>query len=455
MNIGRAMSRHAGLVLLITDIVGLLGLLYLAETLRLGFFPAGDWIKALFLVGIVTTTLYIFNVYQLTSSKKASQLAIRTIYGVAISAAVVMVVVYAAGPRFYGTAFGRGILAITLSGFAVWAALWRYGLSRSSLLTGRRITWWFIGGAGSLGSFSRDFEHHGMTGNLVASIKPETTSPPGGADVAGFREVASGRADELAGAILESSALLTDQENRDLMTLRLSGVPVFSVEDFYEENWSKIPTVHLEDNWFVLSSGFGLVHDRVRQRIKRLADVAGALLLLPLALPVGLVAALLIKLDSAGPVLFRQVRKGLGGKQFTIVKFRTMVESAEREGARWAEQNDPRITRVGRILRRLRIDELPQLWNVIRGEMSFIGPRPERPEFTEELEKSIPYYSLRHMVKPGITGWAQVVYPYGASEDDAREKLEYDLYYIKNYSLLLDLIIVFKTIRVVLRGSGR
>src|SRR5262249_29655017 len=154
--------------------------------------------------------------------------------------------------------------------------------------------------------------------------------------------------------------------------------------------------------------------------------------------PLMLVTAIAIKLDSKGPVFYRQSRTGLNGVTFILYKFRTMVEDAEKSGARWAEENDPRVTRVGRFLRATRIDELPQLWNVLLGQMSFIGPRPERPDFNSELEAAIPYYDLRHLVKPGITGWAQVLYPYGASVEDAREKLQYDLYYIKNYSVMLD-----------------
>ena len=165
--------------------------------------------------------------------------------------------------------------------------------------------------------------------------------------------------------------------------------------------------------------------------------------------------SLFIKLESRGPVIYRQVRTGLGGQEFEMLKFRSMSDDAERNGPQWAQKSDPRVTRVGRAIRLLRIDELPQLFNVLKGEMSFIGPRPERPVFNETLEKEIPLYNLRHLVRPGITGWAQVMRPYGASVEDAREKLQYDLYYIKNYSVLLDIGIVFKTLRVVLLGKGR
>ena len=171
--------------------------------------------------------------------------------------------------------------------------------------------------------------------------------------------------------------------------------------------------------------------------------------------PLMVLVALAIRLESEGPVLFRQIRTGRNNREFRILKFRSMRTDAEADGARWAQREDPRATKVGRFIRLTRLDELPQLINVLRGEMSFIGPRPERPEFVRELEKSIPFYDFRHVVRPGITGWAQVLYPYGSSVNDSREKLQYDLYYIKNYSLALDLVIIFKTARVVLSGSGR
>jgi lipopolysaccharide/colanic/teichoic acid biosynthesis glycosyltransferase len=168
-----------------------------------------------------------------------------------------------------------------------------------------------------------------------------------------------------------------------------------------------------------------------------------------------LLVALAIKLDSPGPIFYSQQRTGLNGKTFKVHKFRSMYQDAEKRGVQWAQERDPRITRVGYWLRLMRIDELPQVWNVVKGEMSLIGPRPERPQFDAQLKEAIPYYDIRYLVKPGITGWAQVLYPYGASIEDAYEKLSYDLYYIKNYSIWLDIAIFFKTIRVVLLGKGR
>ena len=188
--------------------------------------------------------------------------------------------------------------------------------------------------------------------------------------------------------------------------------------------------------------------------VKRVFDIAAASSLLLLMAPLLIVTAIAIKIESNGPVLYLQRRIGLNGRPFKIVKFRSMVVDAEKDGARWAATDDDRVTRVGRIIRKLRIDEIPQALNVLRGEMSFIGPRPERPEFVELLEKEIPNYHLRHVVKPGITGWAQVKYVYGASVEDAREKLKYDLFYIKHFSIARDILIVFMTVRVALFGIG-
>jgi exopolysaccharide biosynthesis polyprenyl glycosylphosphotransferase len=235
----------------------------------------------------------------------------------------------------------------------------------------------------------------------------------------------------------------------------LSGVSIYGIPDICETLWYKLPSSVLQDNWLAFGNGFNLVADSISQKLKRLLDIILAWSLLGLLSPLMLLVIVAIKLDSPGPVFYTQMRAGLDGKPFRVYKFRSMYEDAEKRGAQWANEQDPRITRVGRWLRLIRIDELPQILNVLRGEMSLIGPRPERPEFDVKLREEIPYYDLRYVVKPGITGWAQVMYPYGASVEDAREKLAYDLYYIKNYSLALDLAIFFKTIRVVLLGKGR
>jgi exopolysaccharide biosynthesis polyprenyl glycosylphosphotransferase len=179
-----------------------------------------------------------------------------------------------------------------------------------------------------------------------------------------------------------------------------------------------------------------------------------ALIGLFLSLPLGVLTAILIKIDSRGPVLYKQERVGKNGRPFVLTKFRSMRVDAEKAGPVWASKTDERTTRVGRIIRKIRIDEIPQFWNIVRGEMSFVGPRPERPHFVAQLAQEIPYYEQRHLIAPGLTGWAQIKYPYGASIEDARQKLQYDLFYIKNYSLLLDAIILFETIKIILFGRG-
>jgi exopolysaccharide biosynthesis polyprenyl glycosylphosphotransferase len=204
----------------------------------------------------------------------------------------------------------------------------------------------------------------------------------------------------------------------------------------------------------VFSTGFH--RSKTTLLLKRIIDLAFGLLGTVLFSPIIALTAIAVRLDSRGPVLYRQSRVGFTGKVFNLVKFRSMQLNAERDkGAQWAQADDPRITRVGRFIRKYRLDELPQFFNVIRGEMSFVGPRPERPCFVEELREQIPYYDERHSVRPGITGWAQVEYGYGASVEDAFRKLEYDLFYLKHLSILFDIAIVFRTIRVVLFGAGR
>jgi lipopolysaccharide/colanic/teichoic acid biosynthesis glycosyltransferase len=173
-----------------------------------------------------------------------------------------------------------------------------------------------------------------------------------------------------------------------------------------------------------------------------------------LSLPIVIVTALLIKVDSRGPIFYKQERVGKNGKPFTLMKFRSMRTDAEKSGPVWASKGDDRTTRVGKIIRKIRVDEIPQFWNIIKGEMSFVGPRPERPHFVAQLAAEIPYYEQRHLIAPGLTGWAQIKYPYGASIEDARQKLQYDLFYIKNFSLILDGIIMFETIKIILFGRG-
>lgn len=236
----------------------------------------------------------------------------------------------------------------------------------------------------------------------------------------------------------------------DLLRVKTTGVRVHEFASFIERETGRLDLRSLNPSWLIFSDGFSGGR-RVSAVAKRMFDLVFSLLLLVLTAPVVLLAALAVKLETRGPAFYRQKRVGLYGQGFDCIKIRSMRIDAEVGGkAVWAMKDDPRVTRVGNFLRKTRIDELPQTWSVLKGEMSFVGPRPERPQFVHDLEARLPYYAERHVVKPGITGWAQINYPYGASVEDAREKLEYDLYYAKNYTLFLDLLILMQTLRVVL-----
>ncbi len=240
---------------------------------------------------------------------------------------------------------------------------------------------------------------------------------------------------------------------RELLDCKLSGVNVLDLASYFERALGQIRLDSLKVGWLIFGEGFRQGWSRTF--IKRVFDITAASILLLLALPVMLITALLIVLEDGFPVFYRQERVGLNGRLFKVVKFRSMRTDAESDGKpRWATANDDRTTRVGRIIRKLRIDELPQLYSVLTGDMSLVGPRPERPYFVDQLTRDIPFYAVRHSVKPGVTGWAQVSYHYGASVDDSIQKLQYDLYYVKNHTLFLDIVVLFETVGVVLTGKG-
>jgi sugar transferase (PEP-CTERM system associated) len=240
----------------------------------------------------------------------------------------------------------------------------------------------------------------------------------------------------------------------DLIRVKTTGVHVNELTSFLERETGRVDLDTVNPSWLIFSDGFSSGR-RLSSFAKRIFDILASLALLVVAAPLILIGAIIVKLESKGPAFFRQTRVGLYGEAFELIKLRSMRHDAEVDGeAVWAQKNDPRITRVGKFIRMTRIDELPQVWSVLKGDMSFVGPRPERPQFVADLETKLNYYAERHMVKPGITGWAQINYPYGASLEDARHKLEYDLYYAKNYTPFLDVLILLQTFRVILWPEG-
>ncbi|BAO45427.1 TIGR03013 family XrtA/PEP-CTERM system glycosyltransferase [Thiolapillus brandeum] len=260
---------------------------------------------------------------------------------------------------------------------------------------------------------------------------------------------------EIDEIVIAQDEMRANLNMEELLECKLAGVDIIDLPTLFERQTGQVNLRLLTPSWLIFSKRFRL--DPLSQMLKRTFDILMAVIICLLTLPIMLIAALAIWVESGfkGPILFRQERVGENGETFPVLKFRSMKTDAEADGkARWATENDDRITRVGRFIRKVRIDELPQCWNVLKGEMSFVGPRPERPEFVEQLKQSIPYYDVRHAVKPGLTGWAQLCYPYGASEKDAAEKLKFDLYYVKHQSLRFDMIILLSTVEVVLFGKG-
>ena len=257
------------------------------------------------------------------------------------------------------------------------------------------------------------------------------------------------------------SKIIITEENVDsklaiqILEEKLKGIQVFDYLSFYEKLEEKVPVKSIDEKWILFGSGYDILYKNFNIRIKRIVDIFAALCIGLVTVPIMIISALIVKLESKGPVFFKQSRIGLGNKPFMVYKFRSMKLHNEKEHSRYAEDNDDRITKFGNFMRKTRIDELPQLWNVLIGEMSFVGPRCEWDKLCKEYEKEIPFYNIRHSVKPGLTGWAQVRYPYGMGVEDALQKLTYDIYYIKHQNLAFDLIILFKTVKIVIFGRGR
>ena len=372
-------------------------------------------------------------------------------------------------------AVSLGVIAITfldflLGGHTFWRSTLAYAMTGSvpALVLNRLIVGGILGasafrrrvlvlGAGKRADRLRELSERPESGFVIVGYVAMTESEPVVAEAisrGGIHNLT--RHVENLGA---SEVVLALEERRnslplsDLLRIKTTGVHVNDFSSFIERETGRVDLDSVNPSWLIFSDGFSSGR-AISSAAKRVFDLSASALLLALTAPIIALFALLVKLDSKGPAFFRQTRVGLFGQDFDVIKLRSMRTDAEAGGAQWATKDDPRITRLGRFIRKTRIDELPQTWSVLKGEMSFVGPRPERPEFVSELEEQMPYYAERHMVKPGITGWAQINYPYGASVEDSRHKLEYDLYYAKNYTPFLDLLILLQTLRVVLWHEG-
>ena len=432
---------------------------YLRESLVYFFANKIFQVTVLLVFVLETLALYILEAYNIDETFKSFKFISQYIFSFFIITVSLAFIFYIF--PFFG--FGRGILALHLffSFFFLffWRLFWEKFLYKlnykrkialicaSKLLKNKKELKKLI----DLIDDSRYFSLAGLVYFNGAEVTDE------------FKDLFLGRADDLQQIItynnLAALVVADDYNDKELekniLAAKLKGILLYDLVTLYEKLAGKLPVSYLSDYWIIFRAFAGITDSWYNKRVKRLLDLLISFSFFILVLPLLLITSLAIKLSSKGPLLYEQTRVGLNEKEFKIIKFRSMEVNAEKKtGVVWAKDNDPRVTFVGKIIRRLRIDELPQLYNIIRGDMTLIGPRPERPEFVKELQKEIPYYSLRYAVKPGLTGWAQINYGYGASVGDALEKLQYDLYYIRHSSFLIDLKILLKTVRVILLLIG-
>lgn len=416
----------------------------------------GLWSKAVVYAVVMQLSLLAFGVYQRQTGRFVNLLVLRIASGLLLGL-IPLGVSYYLVPMFF---LGRGamLLAVIISFVLILVVrlFFRQIVKEQNMWT--RV---LVLGAGKKGRMVRDARSSGeIRGlNIVAYIEM-----PGDVDIIPeaitiddslVHYVEDNDIDEIVIAVDDRRS--NGFPTKELIDCKMSGVNVLDLVTFFERRAGKIRLDMLNPSWLYLSEGFQIGTGVIRRTLKRIIDIIAVVILLPLALPLMVLVSLAIIIEGRGrgPVLYSQTRIKQDGFPFQIYKFRSMVTDAERDGvARWASKNDSRITRVGSVIRKGRLDELPQLFNVLIGDMSFVGPRPERPEFIKELAENIPYYEERHRVKPGLTGWAQICYSYGDTERDAIEKLQYDLYYVKNYSVLLDMLILLQTAEVVLLGKG-
>ena len=459
MSIGNIRHVRSSIIVCL-DILAALAIFSTIYYLRLKELPNYQSINLWLIVFTFILTLFLSGTYFRQRSSDLPALPIRTFFVCLLGGAVCILWVYLLGPNAFNKYFGRGVLPFGTVFLGIVATGTRFAINRLYHIQEKGISLLYLGYSKSAAAFLQELSVHAEVRSItIASDKKEAAE--NSQKILGRVKIMPLKS---ANKLLEKnwSTIIIDPEHQPdskttnkLIRTRLTGTPILSLADYYEKNWFMVPVQHIKDEWFIQTQGFSMRPNAVSQRIKRAIDVFLAFVLLICASPIILLCCVLIKLSSRGPVFFSQERVGMQGKAFVIHKLRTMKANAEPNGAQWAKSNDPRITFVGNFLRKSRLDELPQCWNVLKGEMSFVGPRPERPEFTQKLSKVIPYYDLRHMVKPGITGWAQVIFPYGASEKDALKKLQYELFYIKNRSLLLDLNIMIRTSFTVFQRGGR
>jgi len=442
----------------------MIGAVFAAAVLRIGFDDAVETLsadygiaKVLLVVAIAQISLYYFDLYDARIASDRRELYTRLIQALA-STSFALAILYWAFPALM---VGRGVFLVATVLMVTLVVGWRIAFEWVSGRVGPRERLLLVGTSAATVDLARElFERRYELGVEIAGfIDPDPMKVgrslinPG---VVGTIEdipaiVRARNVDRVVVSLADARGTLPVDK---LLEMKLEGVAFDHLASVYEEYTGKIAVENLRPSWLIFSDGFR--KSRFLGTVKRAMDIACALLGLVLAAPLMAMAALATRITSPGPVLYHQQRVGKNGRVFTVHKFRSMQVDAEAAtGPVWASKSgDPRVTPIGTFLRRSRLDEIPQLWNVLKGDMSFVGPRPERPEFVEALTKEMRFYGQRHIVRPGITGWAQVRYTYGATTEDALQKLQYDLYYIKNLSIALDLFIIFETVKTVVLRKG-
>lgn len=443
------------LLLLIGDALLAVAGVYIGFLLRFGDGDPASLMDLPHMVAFIGVPLffsYLFELYNSDKQAKKREVLLRSLAAIGVSFMTLTSVYY----MMPAVKFGRGIFAISLAFFWVLQFLWHlcFRAMQNSSQLARRV---LVLGTGPLakkvGDLIESTNHqHVLKGYVDLTGEPVTVPEYAivGKGSSLFETIRFQKAHKLVISLSERRGVLPLQV---VLKCKMSGIEVVDATSFYEELTGKLLIENITPSSFFFSDGFRITD--TKRIFKRIFDILCSLAGMLITMPLLPFIAVLIKLDSRGPIFFRQKRVGEMEKEFMLYKFRTMREDAEKStGAVWAEKNDPRITNIGGFLRKTRLDELPQFYNVLRGDMSFIGPRPERPEFVNKLKEIIPYYPERHFVKPGLTGWAQIRYAYGASTEDSVEKLRYDLYYIKHLSIFLDMVVMLETIKVMLFGKG-
>lgn len=464
MRIVRHYIRLPYVLLAMSDALVGLAAIFLGAYIRLGgeIFAthlSSGWVqsRAYVFAGIMLFTLLTMGLYQGGLRAQPEGIAVRLIAAIGLGAVMLMLVFYLVPPVFMGRGVFIFALVFAFVGYVINRLIF-YSSKGQDILKKRILVLGSGERAASITTQLRrrtdkcGFKLVGFLpmGGEVSAVEKKYLVGAGMGSLKGY--VIKNDIDEIVVAVEDRRQ---EFPLGDLLDCKMDGIDIIDILTFFEREAGKVRLDLLHPSWMIFSDGFQ--QDLPREIIKRSFDIAAALGLLILGWPVMLLVTIAIVVESGGrgPVLYRQVRLGKNGKPFSVLKFRSMRTDAEKDGkAQWAGINDSRITRVGAFTRKFRLDEMPQILNILRGDMSFVGPRPERPEFVEELDKKNSYYGERHRIKPGLTGWAQLCYPYGSSENDAFEKLQYDLYYIKNQSLLLDVSILLQTVEVVLFRKG-